>query len=169
MKFRVGNATDLEQIKNLTWLAYSQFKNILSEENFLAWKNSLSDEKTYLDLFKTATCFVCEHETKIIGSAFLIPHGNPFKWFDAECCYIRLVAVHPDFEGNGIGKRLTEMCLNYAQETGEKIIALHTSEFQNAARHIYESIGFVKLKKLDLIYGKQYYLYTLQLDKNDKN
>jgi ribosomal protein S18 acetylase RimI-like enzyme len=162
-KFRVGNATDIEQIKNLTWLAYSQFKNMLSEENILAWKNSMTNAKTYEKLFETATCFVSEKESKIVGSAFLIPKGNPFKWFDADCCYIGLVAVHPDFEGNGIGKKLTEMCLHHAQETGEKIIALHTSEFQNAARHIYEKMGFQKQNKFDQ-FGKTYWLYKLQLD-----
>ena len=159
LKFRVGNTTDLEQVKNLTWLAYSQFKNILSEENILAWKNNMTDENTYEKLFETAVCFVSEHENKIIGSAFLIPHGNPFKWFDAECSYIRLVAVHPDFEGNGIGKKLTEMCINRAKETGEIIIALHTSEFQNAARHIYESMGFEKIKDLEVMFGNNI-IYT---------
>jgi GNAT superfamily N-acetyltransferase len=149
-------------------LAYSQFQNILSEENILAWKNSLTYEKTYQELFETGACFLCEKENKIVGSAFLIPHGNPFKWFDADCCYIRLVAVHPDFEGNGIGKRLTEVCLNHAQETGEKIIALHTSEFQNAARHIYEKMGFQKQIEFEQ-FGKTYWLYKLQLDKNDKD
>jgi hypothetical protein len=41
---------------------------------------------------------------------------------------------------------------------------LHTSEFQNAARHIYESMGFIKLMDLELMFGKQYYLYILRLD-----
>ncbi len=162
--FRNGNNNDLEQIKKLTWLAYSQFENVLAEENVQGWKNNLNDDNTYLSLLQTSTCFVCENENKIIGSAFLIPHGNPFKWFDANCAYIRLVAVHPDFEGNGIGKKLTQLCIDRAKEMNEKVIALHTSEFQHAARHIYESLGFAKIKDLDLMFGKQYYLYTLQLE-----
>jgi GNAT superfamily N-acetyltransferase len=160
--YRHGNTTDLEQIKDLTWHAYSQFRNILSEENILVWKINMTDEKTYENLFETAASFVCEYESKIIGSAFLIPHGNPFKWFDANCCYIRLVAVHPDFGGKGIGKKLTLMCIDKAKELNEKVIALHTSEFQNAARHIYESLGFEKQKEFTL-YGKKYWIYLLGL------
>jgi len=72
--------------------------------------------------------------------------------------------VHPDFEGNGIGKKLTQLCIDHAKEMNEKVIALHTSAFQHAARHIYESLGFVKIKDLDLMFGKQYYLYTLQIE-----
>jgi GNAT superfamily N-acetyltransferase len=165
-KFGVGNSSDIEQIKNITWLAYSQFKNMLSEENMLAWENSITNVITYKDLFEIATCFVCKYENKVIGSAFLIPRGNPFKWFDAACCYIRLVAVHPDFEGNGIGKKLTEMCLHHAKESGEKVVALHTSEFQNAARHIYEKLGFQKQNHFDL-FGRKYWLYKLQLNANE--
>lgn len=161
--FTNGNNNDLEQIKKLTWLAYSQFENVLAEENVQGWKNNLNDDNTYLSLLQTSTCFVCENENKIIGSAFLIPHGNPFKWFDSNCCYIRLVSVHPDFEGNGIGKKLTQLCIDRAKEMNEKVISLHTSEFQHATRHIYESLGFVKIKDLDLMFGKQYYLYTLQV------
>ncbi|MBK9727035.1 MAG: GNAT family N-acetyltransferase [Saprospiraceae bacterium] len=160
--FRKGNIADLEQIKSITWMAYSQFKNIFSEENFQGWNEILNKDETYLNLFETAVCFVCEKENKIIGSAFLVPHGNPFKWFEADWSYIRLVAVHTEYEGNGIGKKLTQMCIDKAKEMDEKIIALHTSEFQNAARHIYESMGFEKQKEFEL-YEKKYWIYLLNL------
>ncbi len=161
--FRNGNITDLNQIKDLTLLAYLQFRKVFSKEFVEEWGKILSYESTYAKLFETASCFVCEYGNNIIGSAFLIPSGNPYKWFDADSSYIRLVAVHPDFEGKGIGKKLTQQCIDEAKTTGENTIALHTSEFQHAARHIYESMGFVKIKNLDLMYGKQYYLYTLKI------
>ena len=160
--YRKGNISDLEQIKNITWMAYSQFKNILSEENFEGWNTMLNNDETYIKLFDSAICFVCENENKIIGSAFLVPHGNPFKWFEAEWSYIRLVAVHTEYEGNGIGKKLTQMCIDFAKQSGEKYISLHTSEFQNAARHIYENFGFEKQNEIEL-YGKKYWIYLMNL------
>ncbi|MFM9986352.1 MAG: GNAT family N-acetyltransferase [Flavobacteriales bacterium] len=161
--FRKGNFSDLGQIRDLTILAYMQYQNVIAIENVEAWKKGRENENTFIELLKIAHCFVCEYEDGIVGSAFLIPHGNPYNWFESEWAYIRLLAVHPDFEGNGIGRRLTQMCIDTAKETGETIVALHTSEFQDAARHIYENLGFVKRRDLDLIYGKQYYLYTLEL------
>lgn len=161
--FRIGNLNDLNQIKDLTLNANMQYQNVLTKENVDTMDKNLSNVNTYKELFKTATCFVCENKSSIIGSAFLVPHGNPYKWFDAECSFIRLVAVHPKYEGNGIGKKLTQLCIDRAIETGENVITLHTSEFQNAARHIYESFGFIKIRDLDLVFGKKYYLYTLQL------
>ncbi len=167
--YRTASESDLGQLKVLGLLAYGQFQNVLGHENWELMKAKQNDDDTFLNLLKIAQCFVCENENEIIGMAFLIPHGYPTTIFEKEWCYIRLVGVHPKFEGNGIGRKLTQQCIDFAKDSGEKVIALHTSEFQNAARHIYEGIGFVKLKNLDLIYGKQYYLYTLQLDKNDKN
>ena len=163
LTYRNGNINNVNQIKELTLLAYMQFRDILTEENVIEWQEYLGNENIYTELFKTAFCFVCEYNNKIIGSAFLIPQGNPYKWFDAHCAYIRLVAVHPAFEGKGIGRNLTQLCIDKAKDIGENTIALHTSEFQNAARHIYEKMGFVKIKDLDLMFGKQYYLYTFQL------
>lgn len=99
LTFRDGSLNDINQIKELTLLAYMQFRDILTEENVRQWEHYLGNEKTYSELFKTAFCFVCEDNNKIIGSAFIIPQGNPYKWFDAYCSYIRLVAVYPAFEG----------------------------------------------------------------------
>lgn len=161
--FRRGNSDDINQIKKVTLHAYMQFRNVISNENARAWEVNLGNEMTYKELIHLGTCFVSEYKGKIVGCAFLIPHGKPFKWFQSDWAYIRLVAVHPDCKGKGIGKQLTQLCIDAATSAGEKTIALHTSEFQNAARHIYESMGFIKLMDLELMFGKQYYLYTLRL------
>ncbi len=162
--FRYANSDDIDQIKKVTLLAYMQFRNVISDENARVWEESLGNEITYKQLFLIARCLISEYKGKIVGCAFLIPHGNPYKWFQSDWAYIRLVAVHPDCKGKGIGKQLTQLCIDAARSAGEKTIALHTSEFQNAARHIYESVGFTKLMDLELMYGKQYYLYTLRLE-----
>lgn len=161
--FRYGTSDDIEQIMKVTLNAYMQFRNVISDENARVWEESLGNEMTYKELFLIARCFISEYKGKIVGSAFLIPHGNPDKWFQSDWAYIRLVAVHSDYKGKGIGKQLIQLCIDAATSAGEKTIALHTSEFQNAARHIYDSMGFIKLMDLELMFGKQYYLYTLRL------
>lgn len=160
--YRKGKPADLEEIKAVTINAYGQFREIISIDNVKAWEENMQNGETYLELFKVATCFVAIINGKIVGSAFLIPNGNPFKWFIAEWSYIRLVAVLPEFGSRGIGRKLTELCIELAKERGEKTIALHTSEFQDAARHIYESMGFKKHHQFEL-FEKKYWVYTLPL------
>ena len=60
------------------------------------------------------------------------------------------------------------MCIENAEKNNEQIIALHTSEFMNKARHIYEKIGFKVIKELAPRYGKKYWLYLLDI-KNSNN
>jgi len=95
--------------------------------------------------------------------AFLISSGNPTDFFQKDWSYLRMVGVHTQHGGKKIGTKLTQMCIDAAKADGEKTIALHTSEFMDAARHIYESFGFTKLKELEPMFGKKYWIYTLEL------
>lgn len=164
-EFNYRNATisDLKQLQQLGLLAYGQFKSVITKENWEKWEAGFNNESNFSNLLNIATCFVCELENEIVGMAFLIPSGNPFLYFPAEWSYIRYVGVNPAYSGKGIGKKLTQQCIDKAKEIGEKTIALHTSEFQNAARHIYENLGFIKQKELEPVFGKTFYIYTIQL------
>jgi ribosomal protein S18 acetylase RimI-like enzyme len=63
----------------------------------------------------------------------------------------------------GIATALTKMCIDRARALNEKTIALHTSEMMDAARHIYEKIGFTILQEIPPRLGKKYWLYTMEL------
>ena len=166
MKYRIGTLLDKEKLQNLGLNSYGQFKNLLTEENWNKLNSFLTNENSYSDLLSNSKCFICETNNEIIGMAYLIPKGNPTDIFSADWSYIRMVGVNTEFGGKGIGKKLIQMCIDFAKETNEGIIALHTSEFMDAARHIYENIGFKKIKELEPRLGKKYWLYILELRKN---
>jgi ribosomal protein S18 acetylase RimI-like enzyme len=106
---------------------------------------------------------VCTKEEEIIGAAYLVPAGNPTPVFDEDWCYIRMVGVLPQYRGYGVARQLTKMCIEHAGQANERTIALHTSEFMDSARHLYESLGFRKMKEIDPIFGRRYWLYTLEI------
>jgi ribosomal protein S18 acetylase RimI-like enzyme len=95
--------------------------------------------------------------------AFIVLSGNPTEIFQSNWSYIRFVSVHPNHSGKGIGKYLTQLCIDFAKQNNEQTVVLHTSEFMNKARHIYESLGFAILKELEPRLGEKYWLYTLTL------
>ena len=162
-KYRIGTIEDKEKLQKLGLTSYGQFKEVLAEENWNKMNAFLTAEDSYLNLLSKSKCFICETNSEIIGMAFLVSKGNPTDIFHRDWCYIRMVGVHPKYGGKGIGKKLTQMCIDSAKETKEKIIALHTSEFMDVARHIYESIGFEQTKELEPLYGKKYWLYKLEI------
>ncbi|MEN9639528.1 MAG: hypothetical protein RLZZ262_1396 [Bacteroidota bacterium] len=164
MIYRQGNSDDVRLLKELAIASWEQYQHELTEENWQALKQNVSTDQTYIDLLESGHCIVCEHATGIlIGMAFLVPSGVPRDIYIKEWCAIRFVTVHPEYGGQGIGRKLTEMCIEYAKENNETTVALHTSEMMHSARHIYESLGFVVLKEIDKRLGKRYWLYTLQL------
>ena len=163
MKYRDANAQDIPGLQKLALISYGQFKNILTEENWDKLRTHITNQNLFPDLLKTSKGFVCEYENEIVGMAFLVPKGNPTDIFQEDWSYIRMVGVHPHFSGKGIGKMLTQMCVEFAKSSNEKVVSLHTSEYMNAARHIYESLGFKQIKELEPRYGKRYWIYKLDL------
>lgn len=162
--FRDGTHHDEKQLKNLALLSYGQFKNVLTLENWEKLRTNLANDNLFSGLLKSSKSFVCESNGELVGMAFLVPQGNPTEIFKNNWSYIRMVGVHPNFTANGIGRKLTEACIDFARSTEEKIIALHTSEFMNAARHIYESMGFKQIREIEQRYGKRYWLYLLEVN-----
>ena len=165
--FRQATMEDVSQLLALGIQSYGKYEKVLDEDDWEDMKSFISNQQCYEELLLIATCFVALDEKKIIGMAFLIPQGNPTEIFSAKHCYLRMVGVHPTYAGNGIGRQLTERCIIHARKLGEKTMALHTSEFMDAARHLYEKIGFRQAKELPSLFGKQYWLYELDLALNE--
>jgi ribosomal protein S18 acetylase RimI-like enzyme len=154
---------DVDQLQQLGIASYGHFQSVLTPDHWLTLHGSLHNKQKFIDVLSIAQCFVCKHQDIIVGVAYLVPSGHPTDIFQAEWSYIRMVAVHPTYQGKGIAKTLTKMCIDAAKSNQETTIALHTSEFMDAARHIYEGIGFKVLKEIPLLYGKKYWLYTFDL------
>lgn len=161
--YRAGLPTEKESLQQLGILSYNQFSQILSPADWQTMDRFLHNDKMWTQLVNNSAIFVCEEEGRIIGMAYLVPSGNPTHIYPADWSYVRMVGVHPEYRGKGIAKRLTQMCVDHARQTNEKIVGLHTSEKMDDARHIYESIGFNIDKELDPIYGMKYWLYKLEL------
>ncbi len=166
LTYRNGTIKDLQELKNLAIKSWSPFQKELTAENWAKLENTISDLKTYETLLVQSTGLVCIENDTIIGMAFLVPKGNPTDIYLAEWSYIRFVSVDPEYGGQGIGRKLTTMCIDLAKQNGEKTIALHTSEIMDKARHIYESLGFKIVREIDPRLGKRYWLYKLDLGEN---
>lgn len=162
LNYRNATTSDIAKLRLLGLNSYGQFKNQLSDDNWKKLETYLESENTYVDLLNKSIGFVSEMNGEIIGMAFLVSSGNPTDIFQKEWAYLRMVGVHTKFAGKGIGKNLTQMCIDRARMMNEEKLALHTSEFMDAARHMYEAAGFYKYKELEPRLGKKYWLYLLE-------
>jgi ribosomal protein S18 acetylase RimI-like enzyme len=161
LTYRRANASDASNIVGLAVNAYQDYKAVLAPADWARMETNLANESLFIELLGKAAAFVCEIDNQLAGSIFLVPKGNPTTIFPADWSYIRLLSVDPKYRGLGIGRNLTQLCVQHAQATNETEVALHTSEFMDAARQMYEALGFKRDKELAPMYGKRYWLYKL--------
>jgi ribosomal protein S18 acetylase RimI-like enzyme len=163
MNYRAADQKDIPALKELGLASYGRLKEHLTLENWTTMEVLLKSDQTFPILVRDCHSFVCEENGRLLGMAYLVPCGNPTKVYTAETSYIRMVGVDPDAGGKGIAQALTKLCIHKAKETGETMISLHSAEIMYNARHIYEKLGFKKIRLLDEHYGLIYWLYEMKL------
>ena len=63
-----------------------------------------------------------------------------------DICELRKLFLLPESRGLGIGRKITEECLNYAKSKGYKKCYLDTLTSMKSAISLYEKLGFQHLK-----------------------
>ena len=64
---------------------------------------------------------------------------------DPESFELCKMAVAPNDQGRGIGKKLLSACVEYAKNKGKKAVVLESNTRQSAAIHLYRAFGFADL------------------------
>ena len=62
---------------------------------------------------------------------------------------MRMLGVRPGCQGRGVGRALTEACLDRARTDGRARLRLYTASWMLAAQHLYERLGFYRVPDLD--------------------
>ena len=66
----------------------------------------------------------------------------------------RLLAVSPAARGQGIGKLLTNECIQKTKDKGLGQLIIHTTMAMQTAWKMYESLGFKRSEDLDFMQGE---------------
>lgn len=116
--------------------------------------------KEFIEKFdaKHEGCWIAEVDGRRVGSVCLVRKS-------ATVGKLRLLIVDPSARGLRVGSRLVDECLRFARRVGYRKVTLWTNSVLDAARHIYEQAGFVKIETgpVEHVFGQDLVFETWEL------
>ena len=116
------------------------------------WPHRLEDWKFVFDLGKG---LVAENETGIIGTVMCWPHG-------ADCAWLGMTIVSPDFRHRGIARELMTQML---EKIGDRTVMLHTTM---DGVQLFKSFGFVSTGWVHRHQGSVFHAPLLSLSDGER-
>jgi GNAT superfamily N-acetyltransferase len=80
--------------------------------------------------------WIAELDRRRVGCVFCVAA-------DDRTAQLRILLVHPDARGHGVGRRLTRECIRFARAAGYERLCLWTNDPLVAARRLYLDTGFI--------------------------
>jgi GNAT superfamily N-acetyltransferase len=145
MEIRHVRDEEHTELADLTVAAYRQVGHV--EDSY---ENELRDVPGRVAGAEVLVAVDDDSERILGGVTFVPDHASPYAEFDIEhAAGIRMLAVHPDAQGRGVGEALTLDCIDRARALGRREVILHSTPWMTTAHGVYERLGFSRDPNLD--------------------
>lgn len=153
---RLAQPNEFKAIGQMMVQVYSQLEGFPSPEEQPVYYQKLANigalaKKEGVDLLVAVDdqghmggAIVYFHDIRQYGAQGVADHEENAGGF-------RLLAVDPATRGQGLGKKLTQACLDLARETGKKQVVIHSTRAMQVAWAMYEKLGFKRAEDLDFM------------------
>ena len=160
MKFNIRNFQDADakSVNRIAIDAFSQYKLHFSD-----WPAIMKTVGNMALLANNAELIVATVNEDIAGAVCYVAPGKEKNFFPIEWPIIRMLVVNPAYRNIGIGKALTEACVQKAILDNCSLIGLHTSHIMETALRMYLRMGFKLEREAPAIYGVAYTIYIKEL------
>jgi ribosomal protein S18 acetylase RimI-like enzyme len=152
-------APDGAAVNAVALAAFEQYRDAYAD--WSAFSENIGRMSTLAD---TAELIVATTPVRLVGA---VAYGGPGKpkaaFFDGAWPIVRMLVVHPEARGLGIGRALTDECISRARRDGASMIALHTTPIMAVALAMYERMGFEFTAAAPAIHGVPYRIYLKRL------
>ena len=160
---RDARTEELDQVALLMRDAYQQYQEALPPGMWEGYARDIMDVRSRLGF---SELIVAEQGGGVVGAVTFYPNaskseqeGWPPGWAG-----VRLLAVHPDARGLGIGRALMDECLRRSRQRAVLTLGLHNTEIMSVARGMYERMGFVRVPEFDFHPGTGMVVMAYRLD-----
>ena len=166
---RDAREDELDEVADVIAVAYAQYGTVAGNDPKLkaSFDEYRAEQRDVRSRLADSQLIVAEDGGRITGSVTFYPPGSDKKaeGWPPEYAAIRLLAVHPDARGAGLGRLLTEECLRRARSLGAPVVGLHTARIMEVAQAMYERMGFTRFPENDFHITDDFVVvaYTLPL------
>lgn len=146
---RLARLDELEEAGAIVVASFQSFRAWLPPHIFEPYVTDASDLAAASD---DAAVAVMEHAGRIVGTVTYYEDAQRegMGW-PSGYAGLRTLAVAPEAQGHGYGRKLCQWCIDRAREQHVETLALHTAEFMKSACRLYGSLGFQRRPQHDLV------------------
>lgn len=154
--FRAEDAAGVNQI---AVAAFEEYRSAYSD-----WSSFSRSIGAMAELAQHGEIIVAATGARLLGAVVYVgPRKPKAAFFDPEWPIIRMLVVHPNYRGRGLGRALSNECIRRAERDGSWCIALHTTPIMRVALPMYQRMGFEFQRDAPPIFGVSYGVYLKQL------
>lgn len=151
---RVATESDFERARSVLATSYSEYEKAFPPEN---WDRYLADIIDLEGRSAASDLIVAERDGRVVGCVSYFPPGAKASYpsdsfsehWPPDWAAFRLLAVDPAARGAGVGRTLTDACIDRARAQGAPALGLHTTQPMAIARAMYERMGFERAPRFD--------------------
>lgn len=154
LSVRAAGETEFEPARRVLRAAYAEYETAFPASNWAPYLQDILDLEGRAD---ASELLIAEMKGYVVGCVSYFPPGSKTsypsdsfseRWPD-DWSAIRLLAVDPQERGHGVGRRLTDACVDWAREDRAPALGLHTASPMAVARAMYERMGFERVPQYD--------------------
>jgi predicted N-acetyltransferase YhbS len=145
---RLARPDELATVSAVIRAAYAEYLPNIPEERRARYLDRTADVWGRLE---ESDLLVCELDGQIVGTITFFPprEGASVQGWPEGWAGLRVLGVHPDARGRGVGRALVAGSIQRARDLGAIAVGLHTTEMMAIARDLYERMGFMRVPEYD--------------------
>lgn len=168
VSIRAAGAEDFDRARVVLEAAYTEYESQFPASN---WVPYLADILDIEGRAKDSDLLVAEMAGDTVACVSYYPPGAKMAYpsttfseqWPADWSAFRLLAVDPSARGSGVGRLLTEACIERARTQGATAVGLHTTAPMAVARSMYGRMGFERAPRYDFFPTPEFVVEAYQL------
>jgi ribosomal protein S18 acetylase RimI-like enzyme len=136
---------EYEEAGRVTALAYREFVRPEDAD----WNRYLDRIADVGDRAGRTVVLVAVEDGRILGSATLELEGRTEEGeppVPPDEAHLRMLGVHPEARRRGVARMLMDASMDEARRAGKRRLTLNTTQLMQAARAMYEALGFERME-----------------------